>query len=237
MGLAAFLSALVVYNNVANRWAPFNGWLFVPMNVAAAAAALFAGLEGFELSTHQAGIGFDWGGAVIGVLAGLAVVALVSGGLLFESTRRRLADERVAHLEGAGLVYQVIVRVPLGTALVEEIAFRGIAFGALRHLGDVEAALISSAAFGLWHISPTINLIEANNPSAPPLRKLAGVAGAVAFTSLAGLLLVWLRVETGDISAPLLLHAVVNGGATLVGVAAHRLLRSGHPNSIRPTIP
>jgi membrane protease YdiL (CAAX protease family) len=228
MGFGAFLLLLSAYNNVANRWSRFNGPLFVPLNACATAIVVIAGLTAFGLTRDEIGLRFVAGDALFGLGLGLALVGLLALGLIVPAGRRRLADERVSHLRGSALLYQMLVRIPIGTALFEEVAFRGVAFAGLRHLGVLEAALISSAAFGIWHIAPTVNLVEANQRDADPGDKIKAVIGAVLFTFCAGLLLCRLRIETGNLSTVVLLHATVNAGATLVSVGAARLLRKDH---------
>jgi uncharacterized protein len=224
MGYAAFLVFLIAYNNLANRWPPFNGPLYVPLNAVATAIVLVVGVAGFGLTAEQIGVRPDLGDLLLGFALGAIATAALSVGLAFPAGRRWLADERVAHLSGPALLYQVAIRIPIGTALFEEVAFRGVAFAALLQLGSMEAALVSSAAFGLWHIGPTLNLVEANAPDAGPAAKLRTIAGAIAFTSIAGLFLCWLRVETGNLSALVMLHATLNSGATLLAVRAHRMV-------------
>jgi uncharacterized protein len=229
MGFGVFLLFLSAYNNVANRWSRFNGPLYVPLNACATAIVVIVGTTVFGLSGDEIGLRLVPGDVLLGVALGVAVVGLLALGLIFPAGRRRLADERVAHLRGPALLYQMLVRIPIGTALLEEVAFRGVAFAGLRHLGALEAALISSAAFGLWHIAPTINLVKANQPGAGLSDKMKAVTGAVLFTFCAGLLLCRLRIETGNLSAVVLLHATVNAGATLLSVASARLLRKSQP--------
>ena len=51
--------------------------------------------------------------------------------------------------------YDVAIRIPLGTALPEELIFRGALFAVLSRSRDrLTAALISSMLFGFWHLGP-----------------------------------------------------------------------------------
>jgi membrane protease YdiL (CAAX protease family) len=127
-------------------------------------------------------------------------------------------------LQGWGLIYQALVRVPVGTAVTEEVLFRGVLFAAFQDAGMtvVESALVSSAAFGLWHISPTINLVRMNDADASNGETIRTVIGAIVLTTAAGLGLTWLRVETHGLLAPFLAHAGINSLATLAGVIAAR---------------
>ena len=225
MGTVALAVALVVYNNLANRWPPFNLAWFVPANLFVCAVVLWLAFSDrmLDLSALEVwGPASPVGPGIVGLGIGLAIVAPLF--LLARSTRwsRFIEDKRVEHLTGAGLLYQTLLRIPVGTALLEEVAFRGVLFGAWRPSGVVGAAVYSSIAFGLWHISPTVNLVKANRPGAGASTTIKVVLGAVVFTTAAGLGLVWLREITESLAAPLVLHSVVNALATVAAVTAHR---------------
>jgi hypothetical protein len=112
-----------------------------------------------------------------------------------------------------------VVRIPIGTALVEEIVFRGVLLGSLLHAGTAQAVIASSIAFGLWHLAPTSILVRTNRLNA------AVVPAGIALTAVAGAFLGWLRIETGSLAAPFLVHALVNSlaaGAALLALARAR---------------
>jgi uncharacterized protein len=51
------------------------------------------------------------------------------------------------------LAWQVLIRIPVGTALFEETMFRGVLYGAWRRtMRWWQAAILSSVAFALWHV-------------------------------------------------------------------------------------
>jgi uncharacterized protein len=112
------------------------------------------------------------------------------------------------------------VRVPLGTALLEEVAFRGVLLGLLATLlGTRRAVVLSSLLFGLWHVRPAWGMAVANGAGLGV--GLASVAGSVVVTAIAGLAFCWLRLRTGHLAAPLVTHAGMNALATF---AAHLAL-------------
>jgi membrane protease YdiL (CAAX protease family) len=83
----------------------------------------------------------------------------------------------------------VILLVAVQPAIVEEIAFRGVILGGLRHvLSPVEAIVVSAAMFMIIHLSV---------PSFPHL-------------FLMGLALAWLRVQSGSLYPGMLLHFLHN---------------------------
>lgn len=225
MGLIALVLFLLVYNNLLNLWPPFNERLYVPANLLLTALLAAVALQGFGLGTDQVlGTGAPGPAIRAGLALGVLLAAPLFGALAAARGARRIADRRLADLDRRGAAYQIIVRVPVGTALLEEVAFRGVLFAALRHLGDVEAALWSSVVFGLWHVGPTRNLVRANRPAATGAITAGAIAVAVAGTAIAGLGFVWLRLWTGSLWGPWALHASLNSLATLAAVLAHRRL-------------
>lgn len=220
--------ALAAYNNVANVWPPFNRAAYVPANVVATAVVTFVATAALGLSLDELGIATSTpADAALGLALGAALAAPVFALALSARGARVVADRRVAHLRGAALAYQTIVRVPLGTALWEEIAFRGVLFAAWRTHGDVAAALVSSVVFGLWHVVPGAVMVRANAPHARRATVARAVAATVALTTCAGAGLVWLRLWTGSLAAPVALHAALNSLATLAAVVAARRLDGG----------
>lgn len=125
-------------------------------------------------------------GAVWGVAAFLLVsVALVVAALV-PTTRPLFEDQRAANVTGAAVAYQALIRIPLGTVVLEEVAFRGVLLALFAKVTSTGAAVAwSSALFGLWHVVPTVEALRANRmtPSA-----LAVMAAAVA-TAAGGALL------------------------------------------------
>ena len=224
--------ALALYNNLANLWPPFNGIAYVPANLCAAAVLLALAPSALGLSAEELGLaGPHATGAAGGLAAGLALGLPLLAAARTHRGARVLADARVRHLRGGELVYQALVRVPLGTALLEELAFRGVLFGAWRGYGDGVAAVVSCAVFGLWHVAPATTMVRVNAPAARPALVARAVAGTVLVTAAAGAALLWLRVETGSLAAPFAAHAAVNSLATVAGARAGRRLERGAGSS------
>ena len=222
--LGALVVALPLYNLVANQWPPFNKALFIPMNLALAGVLLILAVGPLDL-TSEAIFGRSTASDVgVGFLLGLAATAPLFALALFDRGARLVRDERVAHLSGWTFGYQVLLRIPLGTAFVEEVVFRGVLFAAWRDSGALRAAIYSSLVFGLWHVGPTINLVRANNPGASTMTTARTIAGAVVFTTTAGLFFSWLRMRFG-LGGPIALHATVNALATVASVLAARRLQ------------
>lgn len=219
---AVLLSLLVVaYNNAANRWSPFHSWAYVPLNLAFGGGMTAVITLALDVSWRDI---FDiW--ELADLIVPVALVAMFSLVMFAVATSRhahRIADRRIEGLRGPSLAFYVLVRIPIGTALVEETVFRGVLLAAWRDGGtsDLVAAICASIAFGLWHIQPTIVGLRMNDPSASRYKVRAAVIGAVLLTTIAGLGLTWLRVWSGGLFAPIVLHAGVNSVAALAAVVA-----------------
>jgi membrane protease YdiL (CAAX protease family) len=187
-----------------------------------AAAALLVALARREgcswtalgLGRESLGSGLRWAGALVAaVLLGyLVAVAL-------PPTRQAFADTRATSLSGAALLWHLLVRIPLGTALLEEVAFRGVVYAMVERRRGVRAAVVgSSLLFGLWHVLPSLGLRRANAAVADVLGSgpAGAVVAAVAATTLAGVVFCELRRRSGGLLAPFALHWALNTLGLLV---------------------
>ncbi len=211
LGIAAFL---VVYNNLINLLPqPLHNQIFIPLNLAVAVLlVLWARSLGFSwqalgLSLNRISAAFRWG---LGV--GVAIPAPLFIAMALPEPIGSLADARdFSEVSPATLAYQTLLRIPLGTALFEEVAFRGVLFGVLaQEAGVRRAAVWSSVAFGLWHVTPTIELMRLIEWLSAPYVMAFAVLGGVAATSVGGLFFVWLRLRSGSVYGPILTHWSIN---------------------------
>ncbi|MFJ3759519.1 CPBP family intramembrane glutamic endopeptidase [Streptomyces sp. NPDC090080] len=221
VALVAVVAVLVAVNLLDNRFA--RSWILLTAVVASAAlvALLFwAGGDRAELGLGRNTLadGLRWAVALTGIVA-----AVYLCGALLPVTRGLFADQRTDALSGPQAAFKALVAVPVGTVLLEEIAFRGVLFALLRRLRTATtAAVLSSVLFGLWHILPSLDLDE----DKPTLGAVFGHSvtgavlvdvGAVLFTAVAGCLLCWLRDRSGSLLAPMALHWAVNALGYTVG--------------------
>ncbi|MGY1673679.1 CPBP family intramembrane glutamic endopeptidase [Geodermatophilus sp. SYSU D00710] len=223
---AALVVVLVLWNNVVVPRVPGGRGAYVAVNVAAAGVLLLAARAtgsswaDLGLARRRVPAGLRWGGAAFALVAAGYALALALPAL-----RPLLTDARVADLGPGEVAGDVLVRIPLGTVLWEEVAFRGVLLAVLaRVLSLRAAAVVSAVVFGLWHVRPTLGALAANDLVDGPAARAAAVALACAGTTVAGLLLTWLRVRSGSLLAPALLHLATNTLGTLAAVTA---LRSG----------
>ena len=151
---------------------------------------------------------------------GLAAAVVVVTAAAVPTTRRFFDDRRMAGVGLAGTVYRAAVRIPLGTVLLEEVAFRGVLLALLAAVVPLGwAVAVSCVLFGLWHIVPTAALLDVNCIARD--RALI-LAGSVAAMAAAGLLLCWLRLATGGVAAPAAVHASVTATATVAAYVVQR---------------
>lgn len=188
------------------------------VSIAAIAVALQCGLslESLGLTLHATPRGI-----LVAILASLGIMFAVWLLTVLPFTRRYfLQESSVFKTAPSRIAYETAVRIPLSTALSEEILFRGILFAVfLLHHSTLQAALYSSIIFGFWHIFPSLNAIYKRyyqTPKNPSMsEKTSRVAADVAATAIAGMFFTWLRVLSGSLIAPWLVHWTINGSSTV----------------------
>ena len=211
---AAVVAILIVSNVMSNR--VLSAWMYVPWNLLV--AGICVAVAGRVVDRHQLGLsnwrsGLRWGLALLAatVVVLVATVTVPAGRDLFRDSR--------AQPSVAALLYHTLVRIPLGTVLLEELAFRSVlpALFAARH-GVLRGSIAASALFGLWHVLPSIGLDDRNQSAAHafghgPSGTVALVAFAVIGTTLAGLAWCWLRYRSESVLTTILAHIATNSVA------------------------
>ncbi len=159
-------------------------------------------------------------GIRIGLITALPAAAVVGLGAAVPATGGFFQDERARGGGTRHVLFETLVRIPLGTALPEEVIFRGSLLGLFtqRH-SPATAASMSSILFGAWHVLPTLRTHPLNPAGARahgnPKRAAGAVVAAVTATALAGYGLAWLRFRSGSLAAPVIAHAALNATAYL----------------------
>ena len=170
-------------------------------------------------------------GLKLGAAAAGAIVAVTATARALDRSGTGFQDARVSDASRAEAVAQLLIRIPIATALAEELVFRGVILGLGLRGGDRRRALLVSAlTFGLWHIGSALHPERQRATAGVVGRRLAPapvvVLGDVAATTIGGIGFGWLRLRSGSIAAPVMAHAAVNGSAyvaTRLGRAAIRL--------------
>jgi len=195
-------------------------------------AVLLGGARLAGLSWSQLGLGRDrvWSG----IWWGLGAIALVGNvyvvGILLPPTRLGFQDDRY-DLPLPGALHAAFVVIPLGTVLLEEIAFRAVLWGALaRHMAEWQVLGTTSVLFGFWHVLPSLDLGESNRAVSDAVGgagTVVVVAGSVALTTMGGLVFGELRRRSGSVLASLGAHWATNALGVLFGLVARRLYPAG----------
>lgn len=230
--LAGVLGTLVVSNVMANRILP--GWAYVPWNCAIAATVVTIAVKADDQSLATMGLSRDT--ARRGLRLGLTLSGLIVAGcgiaFIIPGTRDVFIDDRV-DLSAAGLAYKVLIEVPLGTVLMEEVAFRGVLPAMFRRRvrpgtrAGFTADALAAALFGMWHILPSWEISDANSIFRDTLPDGVGQAtailGTVLVTAVAGMGLSWMRNRSDSVVAPAAVHTTTNSVASVFSWLASRL--------------
>ena len=215
----ALILGLVFYANIISNevldpvWhIPFHlGILGIALVIARAAGTTWTAMG---LRPDRAVRGLKVGGAVIGIIAAGIAIAIA-----IPATRELFMDERIIDATVGSVLFQALVRVPLATALYEEVLFRGIVFGMLMHRHKpIVAGILTSVLFGFWHILPTLDTIQ-TNPAGDAFSGAAGLAiailGSVLGTAAAGIGFLLVRLYANSTWASVLMHIGTNSVAML----------------------
>ena len=200
--------------------------------------ATAVGLTGFarHAGCSRGDLGIRAEDAGSGLRAGLGAAAVAGGAVALAAalpaTGRYFGDRRVGGAGHREAAYHLAVRIPLATALAEELLFRGVLLALFRQRRSEAAAVLwTSLLFGAWHVLPTIDHYQGNPASdlvADPVRgRLLAVLATTLSTTVAGGAFAWLRLRSRSLLAPILAHAAVNVSAYLAGRRGrHQLLEA-----------
>lgn len=171
------------------------------------------------LARNRVTSGARWGLAAFGLVALILALGVVAGDALGPLTA--LFDDERARLDTDALWQTALIRIPVGTVLFEEVAFRGVLLGSmLRVTSTRRAVLWSSIVFGVWHIPPTIVALQLNDLPPWTATGLAMIGAGVIVTGLGGALFSALRLRSGSLLAPMLAHIATNSLALLAARVA-----------------
>ncbi len=200
-------------------------WSYVLAN-ATATGAVLAAARATGLSWQELGLGRGRlsAGLRAGARGAVLVASSYAAALAIPRLRPLLTDARVAGLDDRQIAYQVLLRIPVGTVLWEEVAFRGVLHAALaRALPAPTAVAVGAAVFGTWHVRPTITALSVNRLADRPVARCSFVASGCLGAAAAGVVFTGLRLHSGSLFAPAVVHLATNSLGTLAARAAHRL--------------
>lgn len=191
--------------------------------VVVAALALLARFSGLSWQELGLGPGTWRRGCRWALVIVLVVAVVIAVGACLPLTRDAFRDTRYRLGLGSALL-TAFVLIPVGTVLVEEMAFRGVLWGLLRRVFGVPGATAtSSILFGIWHVLPSMRLNADNTVirgfGRGSLVEGLTVAGSVLFTALAGVVFCELRRRSGSVLASGGLHWATNALSVLASAA------------------
>jgi membrane protease YdiL (CAAX protease family) len=173
------------------------------------------------LGRDRLGAGCRWALGAIGLVAGVYVI-----GVLLPLTRPAFQDVRY-HLPLLEALRTAFVVIPLGTVVLEELAFRSVLWGMLsRHQRPWQVLVGTSVLFGFWHMLPALHVGATNRGVSDAVGGTgspAVVAGTVALTTVGGLVFGELRRRSGSVLASAGAHWATNALGVLFGLVAWRL--------------
>ena len=220
LDLAAILALIVGANLLAGAMS--NGLVVATVHISAAAIAVAgARLRGYsadELALSPKAFG---DGLRLGLMSAAVIIGAVVTIAVVPFSRQFFSDDRFADLDGLDVLYETAFRIPVITALTEELLFRSVLLGILLTLTSTRSAvLVSAVVFGLWHVLTTLGDLAENDvtDSFAIWGRVLAVAATVAATGVAGVIFGWLRVRSRSVLAPWIAHIAFNASAFLAGV-------------------
>ncbi|RIK09955.1 MAG: hypothetical protein DCC49_05040 [Acidobacteria bacterium] len=225
---ATAIGLIFAYNYAVNRL--IHESTHIPSNIAIASLLTeLARREGLDWDDLGLDPGSIASGAALGGAVALPVGAIAGAAATSAATREVFIEDRITRTSRGEAMYHALLRIPLATALSEEMIFRGALYALFRrNHSKIRAALMSSALFGIWHILPTIDSLNGGNSmGSRKTRRIAALLGTVVSTGIAGLGFVALRERGRSIAAPVVVHATINVVAFLAGRKAGRIATAG----------
>ncbi len=169
-----------------------------------------AGVGGLLVLVIRAPLGFCpprlWAGLRLGSAAGAVTAIAIAATTLVPPVRLSMSVRELP----ASVPFWLLVRIPVGTVLAEEAAFRGaLATAGYGAFGATGGRLLQAATFGLFHIA------DARATGEPP-------AATVLATGIGGWLFGWLAERSGSLAAPMLMHLAINEAGAVAALAVQR---------------
>jgi len=198
------------------------GWAYPLMNTAVAVALIAIARIGG--ATMQA-IGLTVGrrtllAAAIGLMA---VTAVLATGWTLPGIRQVFITSPAASSTGTDLLWAMLVRVPFGTVLLEEVAFRGVLpalMGADGRRWMWRPVLGASVLFGLFHLFPALHQGRcdalAGHSLFCPAGPILGTAAVMITAMGLGVALCAVRHIGGGLLAPFTVHTAANSAGYLL---------------------
>lgn len=218
MKIWLFAALLIVWGNLlhpligSSAVLPGGSWQF------ALAGALLIGVSGvaaWTMGLTRESLGLRLAGAARGVIVGVLAAGLIA---VAGATVLRLAPSLIGgpvgylpleRVSGDELARHIALFLPLGTALPEEIAFRGTLLGGFVGRYSVRTAVtVSGLVFASWHL--TVVWFTLGDTIIPVVLVIPAALGALVAVFAGGIVLAGLRIATGTLASSIAAHWTFN---------------------------
>jgi tRNA pseudouridine32 synthase/23S rRNA pseudouridine746 synthase len=213
----AFAALLVLYGNLISL-GPLDpheelDWAYTLGNLLLTAVILLWAIKVERLSLAE--IGFTKANAFKSAAIGGAIAVLVSLPVIAYFAFPVVVDEPIDYdpvkdWSLASFLIYALVKQPLGTALFEETAFRGVLQAKMIGAFPLRQALMATAlTFALWHIVINYRTVQETNVGDSPALAILAQAGSLVGLFIGGLFMSLLRHYTRNLTAPIVFHWLV----------------------------
>lgn len=197
-----FTIIILVYSVVLAKYVP-ERWHIISNIIFSLLAIGFGLWAGSSFTALGLSLSFVLQGVVVAVLCSLAIAVIAGCVVFFLPKKHTFALPQITR--SGKIAYETAVRIPLSTALSEEILFRGVLLAVLQlSFNTLPSIIICSIVFGLWHVLPSTR--DYSKGAILPI---------LLATTVAGMFFCWLRILAGSIIAPWLVHWTINSSALL----------------------
>jgi membrane protease YdiL (CAAX protease family) len=152
----------------------------------------------------------------VGLLLFGGTALLFALGMVVPATQSAFIDTRIGDANVQQMLWVVLVQIPLGTVVLEEVAFRGVLPALMGGSPAIRwrwiPVLGASILFGLWHILPSIGIDNANAAVGGALghNQVLTTTLAVVSMTIAGVAMCALAHLGKGIKTTMLLHWATN---------------------------
>jgi len=202
---------LLIYGNL-NSLLPWEirSRYLIWANLILLAVLLFEAVRVSGLSLTSLGLsgGNLWRSAALGAACALLLAALPVAFVVLAPfvTGEPVEYGDIHELSGAALAYRLALWSPIGTALFEELTFRGVLYAKLTAAGEVRAVWLSSLVFALWHVVITSRTVVESDVVDYAWLLPPAIVLCLGGTFVGGLVFGFLRRRTGHVVGPFMVH-------------------------------
>lgn len=219
VGFGAFVLA---YGYIIARYLPPRHYVLTNL-LTAAGSLLYALTVGASWSDLGLAPSRWLSGLLVGLLISVPILLIIIGVASIPVFRGLFTHEPARHSSSRMTLFELTVRIPFGTALSEEVLFRSVLLGLLLSVYSNDVAVpVSAILFGLWHVMPTLENLRRNDSFNEFIkeqrhRRIASFLLTIFITILAGVGFGCLRLWTGSVVTPWIVHTCINSVAVLSG--------------------